>query len=497
MQPVSTSAASSIAAPLTWDEEVDVVIVGSGFAGIAAAIEAKKAGCGVLVLEKMPTPGGNSVIDSGELSVVDSPQQKRRRVHDSSSLLAEDILTNGEHLNDPVKVRYIAEHAHDIYEWTRSLGVEWTEGVARAGGHSVPRIIVAKSGSGQEIYRCLAKHFAELGGTVRLSNYVEQIVRMPDTGQEASSKKNLSESFVQGVVVRDGYVFPDPSSGTFKRVRARKAVILCHGGFAADEAFRREMDPSLPENLGTTNQPGATGELWREAARIGCLILQAGWIQCTPWNNPKEQGQGIGWIFSEYAAAAYGIWVNQAGERFVNETANRKVRTEAIFEEHRHGRKVFCIANEAGIANLENLRQGYMADVLARGLVERFDNVTAMASGLGIDSDSLKRGINNFNAAVEKGFDNHFGRSLRKLHPLTYGPWYAAEMTPRVHHCMGGIMTDPQGRALDAATQKPIPGLFAAGECAGGVHGACRIGACAILDCLVMGRLAGAVASKP
>lgn len=465
-----------------WDTTYDVIVVGSGFSGLAAAIEAKKAGASVVVLEKMPTAGGNSIIDSGELSVVDSPQQKKRKVHDSASLLAEDILVNGERLNDPVKVRYIAEHAHDIYEWTTGLGVKWTEGVARAGGHSVPRVIVAHTGSGKEIYESLFKEYARLQGVILLRTFVEQILR---SGNE-----------VVGLKVRSGYTFPDPTSGTVRYLRATKAVILCHGGFSADVEFREQMAPELPHDLETTNQSGATGELWKEASRIGCLILQAGWVQCTPWNNPKEKGQGIGWIFSEYAAADYGLWVNQCGERFVNENANRKVRTDAIFEEHRKSRKVFCIANETALTNLKKMRRSYMAEVLDKGLISRFENVCEMERALGIKSGALQTGINEFNACIQKGRDSAFGRNLRKLKPLTEGPWYAAEMTPRVHHCMGGIMTDPQGCALDAQTQRPIKGLFAAGECAGGVHGACRMGACAILDCLVMGRLAGIVAAS-
>lgn len=466
-----------------WDEEVDLVIIGSGFAGITAGIEALLAGSSIAVLEKMPTAGGNSVIDSGELSVVNSPQQRRRKVKDSANLLAEDILTNGQYLNDPLKVRYIAEHAYDVYEWTKSLGVRWTEGVTKAGGHSVPRIVVTYSGSGKEIYSKLYEYFERLGGRIRLRSYVQTIVRD-------------SEGKVQGVIYRENYEFPNPNSGTVKRIRAKKAVILCYGGFAADQAFRMQYRPELDSRIETTNQPGATGEMWQEAKRIGCLILQTGWIQCTPWNNPKEKGQGVGWIFSEYAAAYYGLWVNSEGNRFVDEGANRKIRTDAIFKEHKKGNKVFCIASAHCVENLENLRPGYMKDVLDKKLIIRADTLEELAEKLGINFKQLEVEIKQMNNAIKKGVDKKFGRSMNNLKELNDGPWYGSEMTPKVHHCLGGVMTDPQGRALDAKTQLPIPGLFAAGEAAGGVHGACRLGACAILDCLVMGRLVGKVASN-
>ncbi len=268
--------------PDHWDEQVDVLVVGSGFTGICAGIELLKAGCRVAVLEKMPTAGGNSIIDSGELSVVDSPQQKRRRVRDSAGLLAQDILVNGEFMNDARKVRYIAEHAYDIYMWTRELGVEWTEGVARAGGHSVPRIVVTHTGSGSEIYACLARHYTSLGGTVRLSHYVERLYRDPLTGR------------VLGVRVRVGYTFPDEFSGRPVNIRAEKAVILCHGGFAADIAYRQEKNSLLTADLGTTNQPGATGELWREAERIGCLMSdRVGAVHAVEQSERRRPGDRV------------------------------------------------------------------------------------------------------------------------------------------------------------------------------------------------------------
>lgn len=467
-----------------WDETYDILVVGSGFAGICAAIEARKAGRNVLILEKMPTAGGNSVIDSGELSAVGSSQQKRIRVHDSAALLADDILTNGEHMNDLRKVDYIASHAHEIYEWTKALGVRWTRGIAQAGGHSVARVIVTHTGSGREIYECLSSRYSELGGRIRLNSYVDRILRDPKTGR------------VAGLLVREGYRFPDPASGTAKRIRAKQAVILCHGGFSADASFVHQIAPEIPADVGTTNQPGATSELWREAQRIGCMLQQTGWVQCTPWNNPKEKGQGIGWIFSEYAAADFGLWVNSLGRRFVNETANRRVRSNAMFAQQRLGLRCFALADEKGTHEIEEMRKGYLEDVLAKGLVQRFSSLEDLARSFGIPEEDLENEIALFNEAIARRRDAAFGRNLRQARPLTGGLWYAAEMTPRIHHSLGGIATDPEGRALDRDTQAPIPGLYAAGEAAGGVHGACRLGACAILDCLAMGRLAGRTASS-
>ena len=111
--------------------------------------------------------------------------------------------------------------------------------------------------------------------------------------------------------------------------------------------------------------------------------------------------------------------------------------------------------------------------------------------------DTLKATVAEFNKAVETKSDPAFGRYINNEQtPLAEGPWYAAEMSPKVHHCMGGLVTDKECRVLDVRTYKPIPGLYAAGEATGGVHGAVRLGSVAILDCLVYGRIAGRTAAQ-
>ncbi len=227
----------------------DILIIGSGFAGIAAGIAALEAGASVLVIEKMPVLGGNSAIDSGELAVAGSPQQKAHGVRDSETLLETDILTTGLMLSNPEHVRILAGKTKETYEWLCALGVKWSEALARAGGHSVPRILFTENASGRDIHDPMLKRYLALGGKIKSSCYVERMLRDGEGGR------------VTGLMVREGYRFPDEKSGTPAVIRAKKAVILAYGGFAADVRYRMRQDSRLTEDVQTTNQPGATGEL--------------------------------------------------------------------------------------------------------------------------------------------------------------------------------------------------------------------------------------------
>lgn len=463
------------------DREWDVIVVGSGFAGMAAAIEAAKAGASTLVLEKMPAPGGNSVIDEGMLSIVASPQQRRKKISDSAGLFASDMMANGEFLNDKEKVDFITSRSHELYDWTvEELGVKWLEHVTWAGGHSVPRTLTVQSRCGREIYEKAYAKAQEYGARIACRAYVERI--------------NRDELGVSTLSVRLGYEFPDSASGTPCTIKARGGIVLAYGGFAADAAHRSKYDAIL-QNLGTTNQPGATGELWRESERIGCMMIESSRIQCTPWSNPKEPGMGRAWMFSDYVGADAGLWITTEGERFVNELSNRKVAAEAVLDLHRRGLGAIALGNALSKTRLDKLRPGFLDEMVSLGLIEKFDSIRSVESRFKIPNGRLQATIDRYNGFLKKKLDLDFMRPVQCPIPLEEGPWFAAEMSPKVHHCMGGINTNSQAQCLDSSTGEAIKGLFAAGECAGGVHGACRMGSCAILDCLVMGRVAGVQAA--
>ena len=472
--------------PKQWDATYDVIVIGSGLAGLAAALEAKKAGANVVVLEKMVTPGGNSIINGGILTATGCPQQKMHGIEDSPELLEKDILAAGLYMNYMPKVRLLAQSALSNYEWTiKELGVEYLpDAIGQEGGHSVPRYVTTKNGSGSGIVNQQLKRCKELGIPVQTKCFVEHIIRAKD-------------GRVVGLEVREGYKFPKKDSGKTKFLKANKGVVLCYGGFAADVKYRMYQDPKLSDKLDSTNQPGATSELWRETSNIGALQVQNDWVQCGPWGNPREKGLGIGWMFNQTAAAEYGIWVNSDGVRFINELANRKIRADAIMVEQVKGKKCWAVANEPNVAPMKKQRPGFMEKMLERKLVEKFDTIEEMAKACGVDPVALKKTIEDFNGYVKAKKDPVLGRYINNDQvPMTEGPWYIGELSPKVHHCMGGLVTDMDCHVIDVLNDEPIPGLYAAGEATGGVHGAVRLGSVAILDCLVFGRIAGTKAAK-
>lgn len=483
--PLKAQASPFTSLPDKWDESYDVVVIGSGFAGLAAAAEAHNNKATVVVFEKMPSLGGNSAINGGIVSVPGHDVQKKRGIKDSPELLAKDMIREGQGYNYPDKVKTLADNAFDTWRWTVDvLKVQYKpDHIGQEGGHSVPRHIYTTNYSGSGIVSKQIEYLKSLGVPLRTRCYVETIYRDTD-------------GRVKGIKIREGYRFPREGSGRVKNIKANKAVICCYGGFGADVKYRTKFDPKLTEKFDTTNQPGATSELWRETARIGAQQVQQDWIQCGPWTSPEEKGFGIALKFAQGAAAGRGMWIDcSSGKRFVNEQANRKVRADAIINRNNEGHKCIAIADTNGV-NAWNA-----PDVLARQLeikvVHKCDTLEALAKENNIPLNALKESIETYNKALKGQTGDEMGRMFFPgALPMEKGPWYYSILSPKVHHCMGGLQTDPQCHVIDVVTDQPIPGLYAAGEATGGDHGAVRLGSCGTLDCLVFGRIAGKEAAK-
>jgi flavocytochrome c len=455
-----------------WDESTDVIVVGAGYAGVAAAIEARRAGASVLVLEKMRACGGNSIISGGLIAAAGTPLQKRLGVEDSADLMFEDMLRTGLGLNHPGLARTVADRSAATLQWTiDELGMSYLAKLEYLGGHSVPRTHVMPHYSGMALMKLLLTRARALDVQIRTGAYLETLVR-PQDGR------------VQGVRVRAGYVYPNAASGVSRTIAARRAVILATGGFAEDLPFRVAQDPRLTAGVETTNKRSTTAEGLREALRIGGLPVQLACIQLGPWTSPDEKGESAAPSFADLAFE-HGIIVHpETGRRLVNELADRKTLADVLWGTDR---PCVCLTDARGPAKAAQP----VDRALRKGIVQQFDSLGALAAAYGLPAEALTATVQEYNRYVGAGRDPAFGKRIPAgAEPLTEPPYFGMRLRPKIHHTMGGVGINKETQVLDLHAM-PIPGLYAAGEVTGGVHGACRLGSCAITECLIFGRIAG------
>ncbi len=458
-------------------ERFDVVVIGTGFAGLAAAIEAKRAGASVCVLEKMKAAGGNSIISDGGIAVPASRAQTEQQIEDSKELFYEDLMRAGLFLNQPALVRTLAENANDAFEWTKSyLGVPYLDKIEIFGGHSVARCFTAEGITGSTIIKKMLEKVRELEIPIRYQHKFLGFL-------------NDLDGTIIGVRVLKNYDYANEKSGEEIVILASRGVVLATGGFGADVVFRQAQDARLDASIDTTNKPFATAEAMQEAFRLGAKPVDLSCIQLGPWASPDERGYGVGPYFSEYVVFQYGIVVDPAtGKRFCNELADRKTLSDALLE---IGHPCIGIADKAGVE-----KSGWSIEkCLKKGVVKVFDSQEELATHYGIPQESLNNTIELFNQSIQTGTDTQFGKPILINAPkIQTPPYYAMRLWTKVHFTMGGVGINERAAVLDR-DENPIPGLFAAGEVTGGVHGASRLGSCSITDCLVFGRIAGRTAA--
>jgi flavocytochrome c len=278
------------------------------------------------------------------------------------------------------------------------------------------------------------------------------------------------------------------ASGAAEDVRdimVNKGVVLATGGYGADVAFRSAQDPRLNASVDTTNQPEATAEALIEALGIGATPVQLSHIQTGPWASPDETGYGEGPMFSDYVLFQYGIILNpETGKRIINELADRKIVSDALFAV---GKPCIGIADSGAVE-----RSGWkIRAAVEKGVVRKFDNVAGLASFYNLPIEGVEQSVVRFNNSVKNRLDSEFGKPiLEDAQPIEQPPFYGVRLWPKVHYVMGGLRINIGAQVIDL-WQQPIKGLYAAGEVTGGLHGASRLGSCAITDCIVFGRIAG------
>ncbi|WP_367360428.1 flavocytochrome c [Syntrophus buswellii] len=464
--------------PSKWDETWDVVVIGSGFAGLAAAAEAAGGGAKVIILEKMPTYGGNSIINGGEYNSWDDQLHLREKLQlgeDSVELHKNDTLKGGDFYSFPELVEVFVNGATPALNWMiEEGGCKLRNILNRTGGHSAYRTHTNVEGVGRGYTEPLKKIAESRGAKIRLNTKLTWIWR-----RDADS-----QSPIEGVEVVTGRKTVN--------IRIGKALIMASGGFGRDKKMLREYNPGILDEYNCTNHPGATGETIRMAQAIGADSLQLAFIQLYPYAAPDTGILDVPAIYP-FRGPGYGIvYVNKLGKRFVNEMERRDVVSMAqIKTKMKPTYSLFCEAMIPKMGTKEEVEKG-----IAKGRFVKADTMTELAQKLGIPADSLGETIRNHNRYMAEGKDPEFGRQFTKVMiPLTEGPFYAVAQWPAVHHTMGGLRINKDAQVIDI-WGKVIPCFYAAGEVTGGVHGANRLGGNAIPDAIAFGRMAGTNAAK-
>jgi len=460
------------APPAAWDEAADVIIIGSGLAGLAAACEAAGQTGRVVILDKMRYYGGNSVLAGGGFASWDSKLKLRQKLglgEDSAALHMGDTIKGGGNYSIPALVKVMVDGAPSALDFMIDSGVPFKDLLAKVGGYSAPRAYHTAV-SGKVMMDCIKKAALGAGAELRLGSEVTKIFRDMESGE------------VQGLEVKT-------ANGAVS-IFARRAIIIASGGFGRDSALRKEYNPMLLETLPCSNHKGATGEVIRYAKAIGADTLHMEFVQLFPSANPKT-GSLDPWAFYAYTGTGFGmIYVDDVGRRFVRELAGRDEVSNAQINSCKS--PTYAVFNAAIIDKL-GMTPKEVETGLRLGRMVRGESVAELAESLGLPKGALCDTVSRVNAALEREQpDPDFGgaRGGGEMLPLTQGPFFAIPQWPSVHYTMGGVRIDETARVIDVFGT-PIPRLYAAGEVCGGIHGANRLGGNSLADCVVFGRIAG------
>lgn len=439
------------------EKQADIVIIGAGGAGMTAAVEAvQKGATNLVVLEKMPITGGNTVRATGGLNAAETPYQAAEGIEDSIELFVEDTMKGGKNLNDPELVRVMAEQSGDAVAWVNEIGGDLSV-VGQFGGASVKRIHRPSDTSavGPMLVKALNAKLKELEVPVFLETEAVHIL-LDEKGA------------VQGVqaVTKGGEPY----------TISCKAVILATGGFGANSEmvvrYKKELDGFF-----TTNHPGATGDGIAMVDELKAGLVDIDQIQTHPTVNPDTTT-----MYTEGVRGNGAILVNQTGHRFVNEMETRDIVSEAILNQE--GATCFIVFDQSVRESLSAIES-----YIDKGIITQGNTPEELAEAIGVDKDQLERTLEQYAVFQSQGIDAEFGRESMEV-PMNKPPYYAGLCAPAVHHTMGGVKIDTDAQVLKEDGSK-IPGLFAVGEVVGGVHGANRLGGNAVTDIVVFGRLAG------
>ena len=488
--------------------DADVVVVGAGGAGMTAAITAAGEGKSVVILESQSMVGGNSVRATGGMNAGKTVYQDENEFgesagvektlktaaekyadnetitalaktvseqwaayqanptgyFDSVELMELDTMIGGKGINDPELVETLCANSADAIDWLDEHGIT-LHNVSSFGGASVKRIHRPVNAEGK---------------TVSVGSYM--IPLLQENCEKAGVKMMLDTTATEILTDANGAavgVKATGASGETVTVNA-KAVVLASGGFGANLDMVVKYKPEL-KGFMTTNAPGIQGQGIEMAQAIGAATVDMDQIQIHPTVEANTAA-----LITEGLRGDGAILINEEGKRFIDEVGTRDVVSAA--EIAQTGSYSWLVVDQA-MVDASSVIQGY----IKKGYTVTGATYEELGKAMGVDAAAFAETMEKWNGYVEAKNDPDFGRTSF-ANPLNTAPYYAVKVTAGVHHTMGGLKINANTEVLNEKGEV-IPGLFAAGEVTGGVHGANRLGGNAVADFTVFGRIAGAAAS--
>ena len=489
--------------------EADVVVVGAGGAGMTAAITAAGEGKSVVILESQSMVGGNSVRATGGMNAGKTVYQDENEFgesagvektlktaaekyadnetitalaktvseqwaayqanptgyFDSVELMELDTMIGGKGINDPELVETLCANSADAIDWLDEHGIT-LHNVSSFGGASVKRIHRPVNAEGK---------------TVSVGSYM--IPLLQENCEKAGVKMMLDTTATEILTDANGAavgVKATGASGETVTVNA-KAVVLASGGFGANLDMVVKYKPEL-KGFMTTNAPGIQGQGIEMAQAIGAATVDMDQIQIHPTVEANTAA-----LITEGLRGDGAILINEEGQRFIDEVGTRDVVSAA--EIAQTGSYSWLVVDQA-MVDASSVIQGY----IKKGYTVTGETYEELGKAMGVDAAAFAETMDKWNGYVEAKNDPDFGRTSF-ANPLNTAPYYAVKVTAGVHHTMGGLKINANTEVLNEKGEV-IPGLFAAGEVTGGVHGANRLGGTAVADFVVFGRIAGESAAN-
>lgn len=459
----------------------EVVIIGGGGAGLAAAVSALQNGAKVTIVEKLGFLGGSTNVCGGAFNASDTRYQKALGIEDNPQKHFEQTMKGGHNTNDPELVHYLADNAKDALLWLESMGLVVNPKVGAATGALYQRSHYPDPAGGNTYIRTLEKALQQYQDKVQVLLNTKALGLIEENGR------------VVGVEAQN--------YGRKVRVMGSKGVIITTGGFGANIEYRQKVntgiwkEANLDKNIGCSNiSVAAQGEGLIMADKVNADLIGLADIQVHPNGTP-----GTGLMLDIKTSGRNRLFINELGDRFVNEGAARDVLSKAVFAQP--NQTYWLVQNHLRYPDenaIDLLSGRKMKDMLEQGRVKKAKNLDELAKMINVDVNRLRASIEEYNRVARHEIpQDKFGFKANHTddRPMTEGPWYFAKKVPTIRHTMGGIRINTKAEVLDK-NGKVIPGLYAAGEVTGGIHGENRLGGNAVADLMVFGRTAGRVAAS-